>query len=66
VGAGRRRRRAPWPSIEALLEHGAALDPTANGTHSAMMVAVENGNLPPAADLLLRARLPSWAVPARS
>ncbi|KOO53741.1 ctr1-like protein kinase, partial [Chrysochromulina tobinii] len=43
---------------DALLEHGAALDPTANGTHSAMMVAVENGNLPPAADLLLRARLP--------
>ena len=44
----------PLGPIEALLEHGAALDATANGSHSAMMVAVENGNLP-AADLLLRA-----------
>jgi ankyrin repeat protein len=47
----------PLGPIEALLEHGAALDATANGSHSAMMVAVEKGNLP-AADLLLRAACP--------
>ena len=52
----------PLGPIEALLEHGAVLDATANGSHSAMMVAVENGNLP-AADLLLRARLRAGADP---